>query len=59
MARRTTKKGIRIPYIAHPPAVAGIVFEYGGSEDKAIAALLHVVIDDQGVTAPVRHAGID
>lgn len=38
------RKGTRIPYIAHPLAVASIVLEYGGNEDEAIAALLHDVI---------------
>jgi len=42
-----------IPYIAHLLTVAGIVIEYGGTEDEAIAALLHDAIEDQG-GAPVR-----
>lgn len=42
------RKGTRIPYIAHPLAVASIVLEYGGKEDEAIAALLHDVIEDGG-----------
>ena len=42
------RKGTRIPYIAHPLAVASIVLEYGGNEDEAIAALLHDVIEDGG-----------
>jgi (p)ppGpp synthase/HD superfamily hydrolase len=32
------RKGTSIPYVAHPLAVAAT---YGGSEDMAIAALLH------------------
>jgi len=36
------------PYIGHLLEVAGIVLEYGASEDEAIAALLHDVIEDQG-----------
>jgi (p)ppGpp synthase/HD superfamily hydrolase len=48
-AHRTQKrKGTDIPYIAHPMAVASLVLEYGGSEDQAIAALLHDVIEDAG-----------
>ncbi|MGH2496720.1 MAG: HD domain-containing protein [Ktedonobacteraceae bacterium] len=43
-----TRKGTSIPYIAHLLAVAGIVLEQGGSEDEAIAALLHDAIEDQG-----------
>lgn len=40
------RKGTRIPYIAHPLAVAGLVLEHGASEDEAIAALLHDCIED-------------
>ncbi len=36
------------PYQAHLLAVAAIVMEYGGSEDEAIAALLHDAVEDQG-----------
>ncbi len=36
------------PYLAHLLAVAAIVMEYGGSEDEAIAALLHDAVEDQG-----------
>lgn len=43
-----TRKGTRIPYIAHLLAVASIVLEYGGNEDEAIAALLHDAVEDQG-----------
>jgi GTP pyrophosphokinase len=37
-----------VPYVAHLLRVAGIVLEYGGSEDDAIAALLHDAVEDQG-----------
>ena len=47
------RKGTSIPYIAHLLAVASIVLEQGGSEDEAIAALLHDAIEDQGGT-PTR-----
>ncbi len=40
------RKGTRIPYIAHPLAVASLVLDHGGSEDQAIAALLHDAIED-------------
>ena len=43
-----TRKGTAIPYVAHLLAVASIVLEHGGSEDEAIAALLHDAIEDQG-----------
>lgn len=36
------------PYIGHLLGVASIVIEHGGSEDEAIAALLHDAIEDQG-----------
>ena|SRR5947209_7579740 len=43
-----TRKGSAIPYISHLLAVTAIVLEHGGSEDEAIAALLHDAIEDQG-----------
>ena len=42
------RKGTSIPYVAHLLAVAATVLEYGGSEDMAIAALLHDAVEDQG-----------
>ncbi len=42
------RKGTSIPYVAHLLAVAATVFEYGGSEDMAIAALLQDAVEDQG-----------
>jgi (p)ppGpp synthase/HD superfamily hydrolase len=42
------RKGTSIPYVAHLLAVAATVLEYGGSEDVAIAALLHDAVEDQG-----------
>jgi (p)ppGpp synthase/HD superfamily hydrolase len=44
------RKGSRIPYAAHLLAVAGIVLDYGGDNDEAIAALLHDCIEDCGVS---------
>ncbi len=46
--RQQVRKGSRTPYIAHLIAVAGLVLEDGGSEDEAIAALLHDAPEDQG-----------
>lgn len=43
-----TRKGSNIPYIYHLLAVSSLVIENGGSEDQAIAALLHDVIEDCG-----------
>jgi (p)ppGpp synthase/HD superfamily hydrolase len=40
-----------VPYIAHLLAVSALVLENGGSEDEAIAALLHDAIEDQGGAA--------
>jgi (p)ppGpp synthase/HD superfamily hydrolase len=42
------RKGSGIPYVAHLLGVASLVLEYGGSEDEAIAALLHDAVEDQG-----------
>jgi (p)ppGpp synthase/HD superfamily hydrolase len=36
------------PYIAHLLRVTGLVIQDGGSEDEAIAALLHDAVEDQG-----------
>jgi (p)ppGpp synthase/HD superfamily hydrolase len=36
------------PYIAHLLRVSGLVIQDGGSEDEAIAALLHDAAEDQG-----------
>ena len=43
-----TRKGSRIPYIYHLLGVASLVIEFGGSENQAIAAVLHDVIEDCG-----------
>jgi (p)ppGpp synthase/HD superfamily hydrolase len=42
------RKGSNIPYISHLLAVTAIVIENGGSENEAIAALLHDAVEDQG-----------
>jgi (p)ppGpp synthase/HD superfamily hydrolase len=42
------RKGTNIPYLSHLLAVASLVLEDGGSEDEAIAALLHDAVEDQG-----------
>jgi (p)ppGpp synthase/HD superfamily hydrolase len=43
-----TRKISGVPYITHLLSVAALVLEAGGSEDEAIAALLHDSIEDQG-----------
>ncbi len=42
------RKGTQVPYISHLMSVAALVLEAGGSEDAAIAALLHDAVEDQG-----------
>jgi len=42
------RKGTRIPYLTHLLGVATLVIEHGGTEDQAIAGLLHDVIEDCG-----------
>lgn len=44
--REQTKKGTTVPYIAHLLEVSGLVLAYEGSEDEAIAALLHDAVED-------------
>ncbi len=44
------RKGTEIPYIAHLMSVAALVIEDGGSEDEAVAGLLHDAVEDQGGT---------
>jgi GTP pyrophosphokinase len=43
-----TRKGTAAPYIGHLMGVASIVLDDGGSEDEAIAALLHDAAEDRG-----------
>lgn len=43
-----TRKGTTAPYIGHLMGVASIVLDDGGSEDEAIAALLHDAAEDHG-----------
>jgi len=42
------RKGNGVPYIAHLLGVCSLVLEAGGSENQAIAALLHDAVEDQG-----------
>jgi (p)ppGpp synthase/HD superfamily hydrolase len=46
-----SNKGTTIPYLAHVMGVASIVLEMEGTEDEAIAALLHDTIEDGGGVA--------
>ena len=45
--RNQRRKGKQVPYISHLISVSALVWENGGSEDQAIAALLHDAIADQ------------
>ncbi len=51
------RKGSETPYIAHLLGVCGLVIEDGGSEDEAIAALLHDAAEDQGGEATLDEIG--
>jgi (p)ppGpp synthase/HD superfamily hydrolase len=48
------RKGTEIPYLSHLMAVCAIVLEHSGTEDEAIAALLHDAIEDQGAEGTTR-----
>lgn len=41
-----TKKGGSIPYVSHLMGTCAIALEHGASEDEAVAALLHDMIED-------------
>lgn len=45
-AHKQRKGGRGAPYLAHLLAVTALVLESGGSEDEAIAAVLHDVLED-------------
>lgn len=44
--RTQLRKGTDIPYVSHLLQVTGLVLEYGGGEDAAMAAALHDAIED-------------
>ena len=46
--RHQGRNGKSVPYISHLIAVSGLVWEDGGTEDQAIAGLLHDAIEDAG-----------
>jgi (p)ppGpp synthase/HD superfamily hydrolase len=46
--RCQSRNGKPVPYISHLIAVSGLVWEDGGTEDQAIAGLLHDAIEDAG-----------
>ncbi len=57
-ANQVRKDG-KVPYIAHLLSVAALVLEDGGTEDEAIAGLLHDAIEDQGAITLGRKSGDD
>jgi len=42
------RKGTETPYLSHLMSVSSLVLESGGSEEEAIAALLHDTVEDCG-----------
>lgn len=44
--RSQLRKGSRIPYLSHLMSVSALVLEHGGTEDEAIAGLLHDAVED-------------
>jgi len=42
------RKGSNVPYVSHLLGVSSLVIEHGGTEDQAIAGLLHDAVEDQG-----------
>jgi (p)ppGpp synthase/HD superfamily hydrolase len=46
--RKRTELDPKIPYVAHLLNVCGLVLQDGGSEDEAVAALLHDAAEDRG-----------
>lgn len=48
--RFQVRKTGEVPYIAHLMAVSSLVLEAGGSEDEAIAALLHDYVEDINIS---------
>src|SRR5919206_4865248 len=44
--RTQCRKGSRVPYLSHLMSVSALVLEHGGTEDQAIAGLLHDAVED-------------
>ncbi|MEJ7570330.1 MAG: HD domain-containing protein [Gaiellaceae bacterium] len=53
------RKGSNVPYIGHLLGVCSIVIDDGGSEDEAIAALLHDAAEDAGGEATLEEIGAE
>jgi (p)ppGpp synthase/HD superfamily hydrolase len=52
--RTQMRKSSHIPYVSHLLAVSALVLENGGSENEAIAGLLHDAVEDQGGPATLE-----
>ena len=50
--RKQRRKTSGTPYLSHLLGVCALVLEDGGSEDEAIAALLHDAVEDQSAAYP-------
>jgi GTP pyrophosphokinase len=55
--RRQLRKGTDVPYVAHLLGVASLALEMGGTEDEAIGALLHDVVEDGGGASALAEIG--
>lgn len=44
--RRQLRKGSQVPYMTHLMSVSALVMEHGGTEEQAIAGLLHDAVED-------------
>ena len=53
--RRQLRRGTEIPYVSHLLGVTALALEMGGSEDEAIAALLHDAVEDGGGEPMLEH----
>ncbi len=53
--RLQLRKGTSVPYTSHLLSVSALVLEMGGSEDEAIGALLHDLVEDGGGPAALAH----
>src|SRR5947209_20615753 len=44
--RTQFRKGSRVPYLSHLMSVSALVLEHGGTEEQAVAGLLHDAVED-------------
>ena len=56
--REQMRKNGDVPYLSHLLRVSGLTLDYGGSENAAIAALLHDVVEDCGGTAALERVRV-